>query len=32
MAEYLNPLYKKDYEVKHPVLIPNTGSQCVRLV
>ncbi|KAK3099384.1 hypothetical protein FSP39_003635, partial [Pinctada imbricata] len=30
MADYINPLYKKEYEVKTPVLIPNTGSQCIK--
>lgn len=30
MSEFLNPLYKKEYEVSHPMLSPNTSSQCFK--
>ncbi|OWF52869.1 myotubularin-related protein 8-like isoform X2 [Mizuhopecten yessoensis] len=30
MNEFLNPLYKKEYEVQHPVVVPDTSPQCVR--
>ncbi|XP_056012454.1 myotubularin-related protein 6-like isoform X2 [Ostrea edulis] len=30
MSEFLNPLYRKEYEVTHPTLSPNTGSQCFK--
>ncbi|XP_053399742.1 myotubularin-related protein 8-like isoform X2 [Mercenaria mercenaria] len=29
-TEYLNPLFKKEYEVMQPVLIPKTYPQCIR--
>ncbi|XP_071086998.1 phosphatidylinositol-3,5-bisphosphate 3-phosphatase MTMR6-like isoform X1 [Haliotis cracherodii] len=30
MNEYINPLFKKEYEISHPVLIPNTRPQCIK--
>ncbi|KAL8587614.1 hypothetical protein ACOMHN_045303 [Nucella lapillus] len=28
--EYINPLFKKEHEVTHPVLEPSTSPQCIR--
>ncbi|KAJ8298540.1 hypothetical protein KUTeg_025071 [Tegillarca granosa] len=30
MSEYLNPLYKKEYEIDHPVIIPKSSPQCIK--
>ncbi|XP_041360030.1 myotubularin-related protein 6-like isoform X2 [Gigantopelta aegis] len=30
MTEYINPIFKKEYEITHPVLFPNVRPQCFR--
>ncbi|KAL3880470.1 hypothetical protein ACJMK2_032706 [Sinanodonta woodiana] len=30
MTEYLNPVYRKEYEIMQPILIPDTSPQAIR--
>lgn len=30
MADFISPMYKKEYELTSPVLIPNTSPQCYK--